>query len=324
MIRRLSLGLALALPALLAIVIEARAEELPPQLKPSIQVTGEAIRLGDIWDNIGEKALTPLAAAPAPGKRVTLENRWLAAVAQSYGIDWRPASPFERAVVERAGQTIDLRTIETELREALAMEGAPASSSMEISNRQHLHIVIPAGVAPTVAVRDVFYDSRLNRFSATIEAPAGAPNAVRAKVMGNIYASARIPVLAHAMGRGEVITEADIDWADVREEVVRRDIVTNPRLLIGQEPRYHLRAGAPIRTGEIQKPIAVAKNTPVTIVLRSKFMTLTAQGRALDDGSIGDVIRVANIQSKQTIDARVDAAGQVSVTPVGQRTVARN
>jgi flagella basal body P-ring formation protein FlgA len=329
MIRRLclraaTLGLLLAAALPAARAAEPLSHELPPQLKPSIVLNGDAITLGDIWENIGDKASTPLANAPAPGKRITLETRWLAAVAQSYGIDWRPATPFERAVVERAGQSVDIRAIETELREALALEGAPQNATVEIGNRQQLHIVIPATATPTVAVKDLVYDPRMNRFQAVLEAPAGAPNSVRFKVSGNVFASARIPVLAHPMGRGEVITEADLQWVDVREEVVRRDVVTNIRMLIGQEPRYQLRAGAPIRTVEVQKPVVVGKNTPVTIVLRSRFMTLTAQGRAVEDGSIGDVIRVTNVQSKQTVDARVDGPGQVSVLPGGMRAMATN
>lgn len=324
MIRRLCLRATIAGLALAAAFGTGQATELPPQLKTSIVLTGDAITLGDIWDNIGDKASTPLANAPAPGKRITLETRWLAAVAQSYGIDWRPSSPFERAVAERAGQSVDIRAIETELREALALEGAPKNATIEISNRQQLHIVIPATATPTVAVKDLAYDPRMNRFQAVVESPAGAPNSIRFKVVGNVFASARIPVLAHPMGRGEVISEADIQWVDVREEVVRRDIVTNPRLLIGQEPRYQLRAGAPIRTVEVQKPVVVGKNSSVTIVLRSKFMTLTAQGRAVEDGSVGDVIRVTNVQSKQTVDAKVEGPGQVSVMPGGLRNLAQN
>ena len=316
--------LRLALAAVLAFGYTAslRAEDLPPQLKSAVSVEGDVIRLGDLWENIGDKAATPLANAPQPGKRITLENRWLAAVALSYGIDWRPANAFERSVVERIGQTVDHRMIETELREALRLEGAPANASIEISNRAALQIVIPTTASPNVGVRDVIYDQRMNRFTAVVEVPAGAANATRVKVGGNIFASARIPVLAHPLAHGDVITEADIQWVDVREEVVRRDIATNLRQLIGQEPRYQLRSGAPIRLMELQKPVVVAKNSSVTMVVRTKFMTLTAQGRAMDDGSTGDIIRVTNIHSKQTVDARIDGPGQVSVTPGGQRALA--
>ncbi|MDO8607199.1 MAG: flagellar basal body P-ring formation chaperone FlgA [Phaeospirillum sp.] len=300
----------------------AWAEQLPAQLKSSVSLEGDVIRLGDLWENIGGKADTPLANAPQPGKRITLETRWLAAVAQSYGIDWRPANAFERTVVERVGQTVDHRVIETELREALRLEGAPANASIEIANRAGLQVVVPGNVAATVGIRDVIYDQRMNRFTAVVEVPAGAANATRVKVGGSVFASARIPVLAHPMARGDTITEADIQWVDVREEVLRRDIVTNIRQMIGQEPRYQLRAGAPVRTVELQKPVVVAKNTTVTMIVKTRFMSLTAQGRAVEDGSTGDVIRVTNIHSKQTVDARVDGPGQVSVTPGGMRALA--
>jgi flagella basal body P-ring formation protein FlgA len=295
---------------------------LPAQLKPGVMLEGDVIRLGDLWDNVGDKADVPLAKAPEPGKRITLEARWLAAVAAAYAIDWRPASPFERATVERAGKSIDLRAIETELREALILEGAPTGATIELSNRSGLRVVVPAGTEPVIGVRDLSYDQRMNRFSAVIEVPAGAANATRIKVNGSVFASTKIPVLAHAMGRGEVITEKDIEMVDVREEVVRRDVVTAARQLIGQEPRYPLRAGAPVRTAEIQKPVIVAKNSAVTMIVRTSFMTLTAQGRATEDGSTGDVIRVTNVHSKQTVDARVEGPGQVSVVPGGQRALA--
>jgi len=320
-LRRPLAALVLASALLLGAPV-GRAAELPAMLKPTVMVDGDVIRLGDLWDNIGDKAATPLANAPLPGKRITLETRWLAAVAQSYGLDWHPASMFERAVVERAGQAVDIRAVETELREALVLEGAPANASIELSSRQTLQIMIPTGAAPTVAVRDLFYDQRMNRFTAVVEVPAGAPNAARVKIAGSVFASTRIPVLSHAMGRGDLITEGDIQWLDVREEVVRRDIVTNPRQLIGLEPRYQLRAGTPVRSLEVQKPVAVAKNSSVTIIVRTKFMTLTAQGRAVEDGSTGDVIRVTNLQSKQTVDAKVDGPGQVSVVPGGLRALA--
>jgi len=326
-LRPLRLFAALALFATLAcglpaIAAEPAAPALPPQLRHSVTLDGDVIRLGDLWENAGDKAEVPLAKAPEPGKRITLESRWLAAVANAYSLDWRPATPFDRTTIERAGRSIDLRAIETELREALTLEGLPSNATIELSNRNSLRILIPVDTDPTVGIRDLSYDPRMNRFSAVVEVPAGAANATRFKVNGSVFTSTRIPVLSHAMNRGEVISENDIEWIDVREEMVRRDIVTNLRQVVGQEPRYPLRAGAPIRTAEIQKPVTVARNSAVTIIVRTPFMVLSAQGRATEDGSVGDVIRVTNVQSKQTVDARVVGPGQVSVIPAGQRAQA--
>ena len=295
---------------------------LPPQLKPAVSLEGDVIKLGDLWDNAGDKAQTVLARAPEPGKRLVLEARWLGAVASAYGLDWRPVTSFERCVVERTARTIDLREVEAQLRDALIQAGAAPSSTIELSNRAALRLVVPTTVEPTIAVRDLNYDPRMNRFSAVIEAPADSPAAQRLKVSGAVFASARIPVLTHAMGRGEVITENDIDLLDVREELLRRDIVTNARMLVGQEPRNALHAGSPIRVSDLQKPVVVGRNSAVTMTIRTPLMTLTAQGRANEDGGVGDVIRITNAQSKRVVDARVVGPGEVVVVPPGQRAQA--
>jgi flagella basal body P-ring formation protein FlgA len=313
--------LALLLAATLAFSA-ADASELPAQLKSSAYVEADVIRLGDIWENLGDKAAVAIASAPQPGKRVTLDARWLLAVAHANGVEWRPANVFEKSVVERAGHTVDINLVETELREALVMEGAPMNARVELLNRNGLQIVVPAGTPATVGLRDVVYDKRMNRFSAVVEVPAGSPAAPRVKVGGHVFTTARIPVLVRAMGRGDIITEGDIQWQDVREEQVRRDIVTSTKALIGMEPRYQLRAGTPVRTAEVSRPVAVARNSTVTMVLRTPFMTLTSMGKALEDGSTGDTIRITNVQTKHTVEARVDGPGMVSVAHNGPRNLA--
>lgn len=300
----------------------ARAESLPPQLKVGTMIEGDVIRLGDIWDNAGDKAATAVASAPQPGRRVTLDARWLAAVAAAHHLDWRPATLFDKTMVERAAQTVDTASIETELREALALEGAPAGSQIEIANRNALHVVVPVGTPATIGVRDVMWDPRMNRFSATVEIPAGSVAATRVKVAGRLYATTRIPVLTHTINRGDVISERDIQWVDVRDDQVRRDIAVDARQLVGLEPRFPLRANTPVRLNDVQRPVAVSKGQSVTMVMKNRFMTLTAQGRAIEDGGVGDVIRLTNVQTKQTVEGRVDGPGMVTVTPGGTRALA--
>lgn len=308
MTRSLILAFLLALaPAL------AGANGLPPQLKAATTIEDDVIRLGDLWENLGAEADTAIAAAPQPGQRIALEPRWLAAVAQAYGIDWRPQSNFERSVIERAGQSVDIRLIESELREALTMEGAPANSTFEIANRAALSMVVPMDVPAIIGVRDTVWDPRMNRFSATVEVPAGSPSATRVRISGRVYSTVRVPVLNRVVTRGEIITESDIEWSDLREEKIHRDAVLDPSQMIGQEPRWQLRPGQPLRTAELTRPLMVKRNATVTLVLRTPTMSLTAQGRATEDGGEGDIIRVTNLATKRVVEGRVEAPGIVSV-----------
>lgn len=296
---------------------------LPAQLRPAVTIEDDIIRLGDLWENLeAAKAETPVANAPQPGKSVTLEARWLAAVAQAYGIDWRPGSAFERVVLDRAGQTVDPRLIESEIRDALAMEGVAGNADIEISNRGALDLTLPAGQPATVAIRDLSWDARSHRFSAVVEAPAGAPNAIRTRVVGRVFATARVPVLNRLLNRGDVISARDIDWLEVRDTQMRADVITDPAHLVGQEPRWQVRQGVPVRASDVQRPVLVPRNSLVTLVLKTPYMTLTAQAKAIEDGGQGDVIRVTNLQTKRTIEGKVEGPGTVTVAMGGPLALA--
>lgn len=319
--KRLALSLFLAFAAPLAAQAEAPSQSLPVQLRQGSAIDGDTIRLGDIWDNLGDKADTVVAAAPQPGKRVTLNARWLAAVAVNNKIDWHPVTTLDHVVVERNGQMVDPAMIEREVREALDMEGLPQGSGFEITNRTALAVTIASTVQPTVAIRDLLLDPRTQRFTAVAEIPAGSPAATRLKVYGRTFTMTRLPVLARAFNRGEAISEADIQWIEVRDEGVRQDLATDSRQMIGLEPRYSLRAGQPVRLADLQRPVLVERNATVTLVLRTPFMTLSTQGRAIDEGGRGDVIKVTNLQTKQTVEGKVDGPNMVSVAPTGIRVL---
>lgn len=315
--------LLLASALLLAAAGSALAGSLPATLRPAATIEGETVKLGDLWDNLDDKAQVVVAPAPQPGKRITADARWLSAVAQNYGVNWQPANQFETIVIERAAQMIDTKLVESELREALAAEGVPVPFDVEIANRSAMAMMVPTGAGPVgVAVRDVTWDARTNRFSATVEAPAGAPNAQRQRLNGHVFSTTRVPVLNRAVSRGEVISERDLDWVDARVDGVRRDIVTDMRQIVGQEPRTQMRAGMPIRAAELQRPVLVPRNSTVTMVVRTPFMRLTTQGRAVEEGGKGDVIRVTNVNSKRVVEAVVEGPGQVVVTPVGSAALA--
>lgn len=296
--------------------LQAALESGPPQLKAQASVADDVIRAGDLWDNAGTKAQTPVARAPQAGHHLTLDARWLASMAASIGLDWRPTSNYDRVVVDRSGQTVDVSAVETELREALTMEGLPKDAEFEISNRSSISIVIPTDVQPTLAIKDVMIDSRTQRFSAMVEVPAGSPQATRVKVVGRTFMTSRIPTLARAMGRGETITSRDIIMVGVRDEAMRQDCATDAQQILGMEPKSLLKAGAPIRMAELQKPVLVARNTLVTMILQTPLMTLTSQGRVSEDGSQGDLVKVTNLQTKQVVEARVQSNGTVLVAAI--------
>jgi hypothetical protein len=91
-----------------------------PVLRDSVIVDEDLIRLGDLFDGIGEKADVAVAPAPRLGRRGIYDAAWLLSVARTHDLSWKPQSRFDRIIVERASLTIGAREIETALKAALA------------------------------------------------------------------------------------------------------------------------------------------------------------------------------------------------------------
>ena len=102
----------------------------PVMMKSHVIVDGPFVLLSDLFEGAGDQGATAIARAPAPGKRVEVSARWLAAVAKAYGLAWRPTSRFDRAVVERSSQVIDTRRIIQEMLDILARQGVTGQLSL--------------------------------------------------------------------------------------------------------------------------------------------------------------------------------------------------
>ena len=53
----------------------------------------------------------------------------------------------------------------------------------------------------------------------------------------------------------------------------------------------------------------------VTLIYEAPGIYLTMRGKALDNGTEGDVVNVMNLQSKRTLSGTVIGRGQVSISP---------
>ncbi len=308
----LSVLAAPALAAQNATVIEIASPVRNIMLQESVRVDGKVIYLGDIFSNAGDKGNIALAYAPKPGKRAVYDARWLSRVAKAYQLNWRPLGRRDQVVVQRTSSVVTQEEIAEQLREALADRGVDPDMEIHFSNRQ-LRLHIAGEGNGEIGFEDITYDRRNNRFSAIIHAPANDATAPRTRITGRLYATTEVPVAARRLLKGDIINKADLRWLRVRTSRLQTDTVSDLEDLVGKSPRRGIREGQPIRTSAIQDPILVEKGSLVTIILRARKMYLTAQGKAMQSGSDGDVIRIANTQSNHTIEAEVIGSGQVAV-----------
>lgn len=110
--------------------------------------------------------------------------------------------------------------------------------------------------------------------------------------------------------RAQTVLTAE-DMAMVAAEIP--GAVTDPAQAIGLEARVTLYAGRPIHGADIGPPALVDRNQTVPLIFRSGGLSILTEGRALDRGAAGEVIRVMNLTSRTTVSGTITPDGSVIV-----------
>ncbi len=299
----------------------AGSDERQVVLRDMAVVGDNLVRVGDLFINAGEKALREVGYAPAPGRRMVFDARTLYRVARAHGLDWRPMSIHDKAVIERESVVVSGTDVENRILAALPDNGIdPEGVEIELNNPL-LRLHLPADATETVEVEDLNYTAGDRRFNAILTIPGDGLNVRRVRVAGRVHRVSGVPVLARRVMRGEVIGARDIEWVQVRSGRIPHNTVLDAESLVGLSPKRTLRAGSPVRMSEVQEPLLVTKGAQVTLVLETESMTLTARGRSMEDGSRGDTIRVTNAQSHTVVEGVVSGAGTVTVSASGATAI---
>lgn len=121
---------------------------------------------------------------------------------------------------------------------------------------------------------------------------------------------ARVVVPNHDIARGQVIGESDMTYSLVNGQVMA-GIVTSLGDVVGLEARRTLRAGETLRLSDLRHPVLVAKGSTVTMVFEAPGVVLTATGRAMSEGGLGETVTIQNPATYRQISGIVIGPGQV-------------
>lgn len=204
--------------------------------------------------------------------------------------------------------------VEAVLSDALSRQITTGRLQMEMDNRA-VELRAPAG-AGSLTVENLYYNPVQGRFAAEMIVADTRP-VVRLPVSGRAYGVVQVPVLSRRIAPGDVIGPGDVDWQDVRADLAGSDIAATDAQLIGLTPRRGVPVNQPVRLRDLQSPRVVDKGSLVTITLATENLTLSVQGKALQDGGRGDVIRVVNTQSNRILEATVAGPSIVAVAKPG-------
>ncbi|WP_020594226.1 flagellar basal body P-ring formation chaperone FlgA [Kiloniella laminariae] len=289
-------------------------------LNRDIVVEGDIVYLSDIFSGLKEEQNTAIAHAPELGKNVDLDARWLWALAQKHDVNWQPNSRFDTTSVSRAGQKIDADQIKNSVEVALLEQGLADGHQIEFDLKDRA-LEIPAEVEPSLRVESINYREGQSRFSAQIVIPAEGRPVITKVVSGYLIKVVNVPVLNRRLSKGDIIRDHDINWITLKSTKLSKNAITDLESLIGMTPKHSIKPESVIRTNDLDTPKAVNKNSLVTIQLNSGPLVLRTQGRALDSGAMGDVIRILNTQSNTIVNGTVTGEGLATVQLISSTIV---
>jgi flagella basal body P-ring formation protein FlgA len=282
-------------------------------LRPYRELASNIVRLSDLFDALGETPDRELGPSPAPGDRIVVEAPQLAAIARDFGVAWRPQSGAERAVLERGGTPLGEDAVLAPLRRALAGAGAPPQCDVELPG--FTPPVVPQGEAAIPAISAVNYDAATGRFSAVVTVTAADMPAYRARLTGQVFALTDAAVLQRRVRPGAVLKLEDVRGARVRAALLRGNAPLSVENAAGMALRHDLPAGQPLTAADLTRPLLVTRNALVRMGLEAGGLLISAQGTALEDGGLGDRVRVQNPSSHAVILAEVTGDAEVRVEP---------
>ncbi|WP_425063036.1 flagellar basal body P-ring formation chaperone FlgA [Pyruvatibacter mobilis] len=299
--------------ATLAPALAAAAEEAV--LRTRAVVTGDTVTLGDLFLNAGDTADRPVSRAPAPGERAAIAAGHVVNAARAAGLLWPNHERYTHLIVQRDGVEVSADMQRDAVADAIMRSqatAAPADVRYAVSfekTPRALHVA--RGTTPEAVVAGLEYDARTGLFTARVTTPARKARTLT--LTGRARQIREVPMPVTAIGRGETITEGMVSMVEMDAARIAPGTALSVDEIIGMSSRTALRAGQPVRVADLRLPVAVSKDSRVSITFEMPGMILTATGRALEDGPMGGLIRVLNTRSRRTIHARIVAPDRVVV-----------
>lgn len=201
-----------------------------------------------------------------------------------------------------AGAASAAGPIDMRVAEAIRLSsGLPDTSEVDITTMTPVR-----GAVDRVSVTS--FDRRTGNFRAVIG--YGAREAV---VRGQVRVAIPVVVPSNNLRREHTIEASDIEVRNVALAQVSATSLVNPEDAVGMAVRRSLVAGRPIRAEDIGPPIVLEKNGAIEIVYARPGLSLSMRGRALEDGAVGQSIRVKPAGGRRIVIGEIVAPDRVVV-----------
>lgn len=293
-------------------------------MRPVATVAADVVTVGDLIENAGRHADRALFRAPDLGQFGTIQAWRVLEALRGIGITRLETHGVAEVRVERHGRSI----ASSEMADAVAGEfmrraGLADRTRVAVTLDPNLpQMLVEATALDALAVERFAIDQTTGRFEASLIAQASAAGRARPlRVTGSVVELTDVVRLRRPLARGEVVTASDVAVDRVPRRAGGETTIVASEV-VGLAARRSLGDGQVLRMADLERPRVVARNEQVTITFDVPGLLVTARGRALADGAVGDVIDVQNLQSRRNVQGVVVAPGRIAVGATPPRRVA--
>jgi flagella basal body P-ring formation protein FlgA len=299
-----------ALPVLLLFGTVSLAQDsaTPMRMLAESQVSNRGIFFSDVADNVGNAGTIRIGDAPQFGRSIVLLRSQVAEMVHHYVpeialTNWSGAA---RIRISRKTQPLGEAMLKELLTSTLQREVVRDRGDLEVRlMRPWSTIPVPdeplsirvlelpnAGVTPNFIVR--FEIQASAQSIGTWQVP------LQARVFHDIW------VARTAIPRGQLLQAND--WvAEKRDILLLRDAVGGVRMNDDSyELTENISAGAPLLSRYIKARAVVRRGKLIEAVLQDGQLVISVKAEALEDGVMGQTIRVRNIASRREFRGKVE------------------
>jgi flagellar basal body P-ring formation protein FlgA len=292
------------------------------KVKEKALIDGETVSLGDIAtfqpsDDIRVDRLKAIeiSASPAPDTIRKIEKDLIMYRVTSLikGDKDITLDLPESIMIERDSQVITGKTLEKIFTDYV-LENSPWGQDQVVIEK----INTPSSIAfPKGKLDWEITEKQNNNFSGnlsiTVEFYLDGESQRKIALSGKVGAIREVVKAARNINSGEIISSKDIFLVSEKGKNNSKNSITSIKDVIGKRAIRRIQADQLINNSMVMVPPAIEKGAHVIIKAENEDLVITASGKALEEGGVGDQIKVMNTASGKEIIATVKRSDLVVV-----------
>ncbi|PIZ31669.1 MAG: flagella basal body P-ring formation protein FlgA [Alphaproteobacteria bacterium CG_4_10_14_0_8_um_filter_53_9] len=126
------------------------------------------------------------------------------------------------------------------------------------------------------------------------------------------YGAVMVPVSNGPLSVGDKLTD-NVSMQEVEDGRVFAGTIKNMEELEGMVAKRSIKPGVPILRTHIKQDYPVNRNSSVTFTYQRGGIQLTGTATALEEGSLGESVKILNPDTRTTLAATVTGPAQVKI-----------